>query len=233
VVTARLWLLRHAAVAAPPGLCYGSSDLAAHADATRDAGDAFAASWSASRPRHAAAPATRSQVAQAHGVTLHSSPLRRCIALARDVEERLPALGPVHVDPRLAEMDFGDWEGLAWDAIGRERMDDWLADFADAPAGASGESTRRFMARVGAAWDAWRASRRDAVWVTHAGVMRAAMLLHEGVRCPADAAAWPARPIAFGEWLVFERPADADADAGAGLGELAAPPQAGGGVLGR
>ncbi len=43
------------------------------------------------------------------------------------------------------------------------------------------------MARVGAAWDDWRASGRDAVWVTHAGVMRAALLLSRGVRLPASA----------------------------------------------
>ena len=27
-------------------------------------------------------------------------------------------------------MDFGAWEGQSWDAIGREAMDAWLADFA-------------------------------------------------------------------------------------------------------
>ena len=32
----RLWLVRHAEVAAPPGLCYGASDLPADAAATRE-----------------------------------------------------------------------------------------------------------------------------------------------------------------------------------------------------
>lgn len=138
-------------------------------------------------------------------VRLWCSPLQRCTALAAAVVERLPRLGPVRVDPRLAEMDFGAWEGRPWDAIGRDAFDAWTADFADARAGGHGESTRMFMARVGAAWDAWRASERDAVWVTHAGVMRAVMLLDAGVRCPEAASQWPSRSIGHGDWLVFER----------------------------
>jgi alpha-ribazole phosphatase len=134
-------------------------------------------------------------------IRLWCSPLRRCTALAAAVVERLPRLGPVRVDARLVELDFGDWEGQPWDAIGRDAFDAWTADFADARAGGQGESTRMFMARVGAAWDAWRASGRDAVWVTHAGVMRAVMLLDAGVRCPEAASQWPANPILYGGWF--------------------------------
>jgi hypothetical protein len=53
------------------------------------------------------------------------------------------------------------------------------------------------------------------------------LLLQEGVRCPADAAAWPTRPIGFGECMVVEQ------DFGADAGQAAASPQAGAGVLGR
>jgi alpha-ribazole phosphatase len=139
-------------------------------------------------------------------VRLWCSPLRRCTALAAAVVERLPRLGPVRIDARLAEMDFGAWEGRPWDAIGRDALDAWTADFADARAGGHGESTRGFMARVGAAWDDWRASRRDAVWVTHAGVMRAVMLLHREIRCPVEASQWPRQSIAFGEWICVGSP---------------------------
>lgn len=150
-------------------------------------------------------PATATATATADDVRLWCSPLRRCTALAAAVVERLPGLGPVRIDARLAEMDFGAWEGLPWDAIGRDAFDAWTADFADARVGGHGESTRLFMARVGAAWDAWRASGRDAVWVTHAGVMRAVMLLDAGVRCPERASEWPAQPVGHGEWLEFGR----------------------------
>jgi alpha-ribazole phosphatase len=181
----KLWLLRHAPVEAAAGLCYGASDLGCAAGATH----AVAAAISPLLPA---------------GMALCSSPLQRCETLARAIAVRRPDLGRVEIDARLAEMDFGAWEGRPWESIARSEFDGWMADFADAPAGVHGESTRLFMARVGAAWDTWRASRRDALWVTHAGVMRAAFLLQQGVRCPEDAGAWPRHPIAFGEWVTLE-----------------------------
>jgi alpha-ribazole phosphatase len=203
----RLWLLRHGAVDGVQGRCYGVSDLAAQPVATREVADAFARKWLAA-PDHSAnagvAGASTQTDVVANDVRLWCSPLQRCTTLADAVVERMPQLGPVRVDARLAEMDFGDWEGQPWDAIKREAFDAWVNDFADAHAGTHGESTRTFMARVGSAWDAWRRSGRDAVWVTHAGVMRAVMLLHEEIRCPHDASEWPQRAIAFGEWICVE-----------------------------
>ena len=101
-------------------------------------------------------------------------------------------------------MDFGAWEGQPWGHIPRAAFDAWLADFADAPPGEGGETVRALMARVGAAWDDWRASGADALWVTHAGVMRAALLLARGVRLPASAADWPADDLPFGEVLALQ-----------------------------
>ena len=180
-----LWLLRHAPVDAPAGLCYGRTDLSCAAEATR---------------------AVARQIARLlpADIAIHTSPLQRCMTLARAITEQRPALSPATIDPRLAEIDFGAWEGQPWDRIARADFDAWMADFADARAGTHGESTRLFMARVGEAWDAWRASGRDALWVTHAGVMRAVTLLRRGVRCPDAAADWPRQPIAFGEWLTVD-----------------------------
>ena len=180
-----LWLLRHAPVDAPAGLCYGRTDLSCAAEATR---------------------AVATQIARLlpTDIAIHTSPLQRCMTLARAIGDQRPTLSPATIDPRLAEMDFGAWEGLPWDRIARADFDAWMNDFADARAGTHGESTRLFMARVGEAWDAWRASGRDALWVTHAGVMRAVTLLRRGVRCPDNAADWPRQPIAFGEWLTVD-----------------------------
>jgi alpha-ribazole phosphatase len=180
-----LWLLRHAPVEAPAGLCYGRTDLACAAEATQ----AIAAQ---------VAPLLPADIA------IHSSPLQRCATLARAIADQRPARSAAVLDPRLAEMDFGAWEGQPWDRIARTDFDAWMGDFADARAGTQGESTRLFMARVGAAWDAWRATGQDALWVTHAGVMRAVLLLRQGVRCPADAGEWPRQPIGFGECLTVE-----------------------------
>ncbi len=185
----RLWLVRHAVPLLAPGLCYGRTDVPAEPAATRRAAESLAA----------ALPA---------GCRVVRSPLRRCTALAEALYRLRPDL-PSTPDPRLAEMDFGDWEGQAWDALGAERLDAWTADFAHhAPGG--GESVHRFMARVAGAFDELGASgEADVVWIAHAGVARAARLLAAGVRQVAQASDWPKEGLAFGGWAVVEVPGPA------------------------
>ncbi|MEZ2293173.1 histidine phosphatase family protein [Variovorax sp. RCC_210] len=180
-----LWLQRHAPVVAEPGLCYGATNLQAHAQGTRDAAQRIAPLLPA-------------------GLVLLSSPLRRCAELADAIVALRPDLQLRH-DARLAEMDFGAWEGRPWADIPREDFEAWTADFADAPAGAHGESVRDFMGRVAAVHDEWQAGEGDALWVTHAGVLRAVTLLQRGMRCVQTAADWPVGELAFGGWLTFER----------------------------
>lgn len=180
-----LWLQRHAPVVAEPGLCYGATNLQAHAQGTRDAAQRIAPLLPA-------------------GLVLLSSPLRRCAELADAIVALRPDLQVRH-DARLAEMDFGAWEGRPWADIPREDFEAWTANFADAPAGAHGESVRGFMQRVAAAHDEWQAGEGDALWVTHAGVLRAVTLLQRGMRCVQTAADWPVGELAFGGWLTFER----------------------------
>ena len=190
----KLWLLRHAPVEAPAGLCYGATDFTAEPMATQAAAQRIAALLPA-------------------GVTLRSSPLQRCSALAQAVAALRPELGSVEIDPRLGEFNFGGWEGRPWSSIARAEIDAWTADFADftdftveggGPSSGNGDSVRAFMQRVGAAWDDWRGAQRDALWVTHAGVVRAVGLLAQGVRCPGSAAEWPTQEIAPGAWLTVE-----------------------------
>lgn len=174
--------MRHAEVAAAPGLCYGASDLPADAAATRAAARALAARLP-------------------QGLALRVSPLRRCVLLARTLQALRPDLVP-EPDARLREFDFGAWEQRRWADIGRAEFDAWMADFARARPG-GGENVAELMARVAAAWDDWRASGRDAVWVTHAGVIRAARLLAGGRRQVAAAPDWPTEGLEFGAVLTL------------------------------
>ncbi|MFT3780084.1 MAG: histidine phosphatase family protein [Ottowia sp.] len=176
-----LWLVRHAPVLAAPGLCYGASDLSAEPEATR-------------------AAAERLAVALPEGLAVHASPLQRCEQLARVLQALRPDL-TLKTDARLREMDFGGWEGVPWADIPRADFDAWLAGFADARPAGDGETVRELMARVAAAWDAHRARGEPAVWITHAGVMRAVLLLARGVRLPERATDWPAEPLPFGRAL--------------------------------
>jgi alpha-ribazole phosphatase len=103
-----------------------------------------------------------------------TSPSSRCIRLA-DTIARARGLAAV-VDPRLAEMDFGRWEGVPWDAVPRAELDAWAADFHGArPHG--GESVAMLAARVASALSGLgRGGGGGSVAaVTHNGVIRAAL----------------------------------------------------------
>lgn len=179
-----LWLVRHAPVIAEKGLCYGLSDWPAEPDATAEAAEELAQQL----PR---------------GLPITVSPLERCQQLARELQQLRPDLS-IQTDRRIVELDFGAWEGRAWSTIGQGEFDQWLADFAHAAPGGNGESVASLMARVGQIWSDWCASRTDAVWITHAGVMRAAMLLAKGVTLPMVANDWPADDLPFGGVLKLQ-----------------------------
>ncbi len=181
----KLWLVRHAETDAGAGICYGTSDVGVPLEATR----ALAAQLAPSIPV---------------GAALSCSPLRRCVELAQAIEALRPEL-IAQADTRLTEMDFGAWEGREWAAIARAEFDGWIGNFADGRPGGTGESTRRLLQRVGDVFDEWLLSRRDAVWITHAGVIRAVQLLQRGVRSIERADQWPSAPIAFGACILIER----------------------------
>jgi alpha-ribazole phosphatase len=179
-----LWLVRHAVPLVARGTCYGRLDLPADAAATQQAAAALAA----------AVPG---------GARLVASPLQRCARLANALQTLRPDLRRTGDDPRIAEMDFGSWEGQAWNALDPAALAAWTADFArHVPGG--GESVADFLARVGSAWDELlgEASATPTVWVTHAGVIRATTLLAAGRRMVERAADWPSFPIGFGQWRV-------------------------------
>ena len=177
-----LWLVRHARPLIEPGICYGQLDVAADAEATRVGAEALAEVL----PR---------------GITVVCSPLQRCEQLAQ-VLIGLRADLAYKKDARLKEMDFGQWEGQRWAAIDRAALAAWTDHFAHHAAGTRGESVAQFMGRVGHAFDDLPPA--DHVWITHAGVIRAAQLLAKGVRHIARADQWPVDAPAFGQWCTLD-----------------------------
>lgn len=181
-----LVLIRHPAVAVPPGQCYGRSDVP-----LRESAAAGAAAIAAKLARLGIAP-----------YALHSSPLRRCAEVARvlahahanaadtdnggdkaagtnnandKADDRASGAMAPRPDSRLAELDFGDWEGRCWDDVPRAALDAWAADIEHA-APHGGESVAQLAERT----DGWLAEidARPApagtatVVLTHAGVIR-------------------------------------------------------------
>jgi alpha-ribazole phosphatase len=175
----KLWLARHAQPLIAPGVCYGATDVAADAQATRVAAQALA---------QCLPP----------GLTLWSSPLQRCEQLTHCLQGLRPDLA-CNTDARLAEMNFGCWEGQRWDAIPQAAYEDWTADFGNHRFGGQ-ESSNGLFKRVASAWDEIGQPGHDAVWITHAGVIRAATLIAQGVRQIDQASQWPSTAPAFGGW---------------------------------
>jgi alpha-ribazole phosphatase len=179
----KLWLLRHARVELEEGLCYGASDVPASAALTQQAAEAAARFLPP-------------------GLPVWVSGLGRAQQLARALGSLRPDLGAPVIDTRLNEMDFGQWELQRWDAIPRAAFDTWMADFAHHRFGGA-QSTQQLIHRVADALDELRASAPDeAVWVTHAGVIRAALFVTTHGRGPIrDAGQWPKEAPATGGHL--------------------------------
>ena len=93
-----------------------------------------------------------------------------------------------HVDARLSELDFGDWDGRPWDAIGEPQLTAWTASFAEHAAG-GGESVAQLMARCRTFIDERR--HLGGCIVGHAGWINAALRVRDGLPAPSAAAEWP------------------------------------------
>lgn len=179
----KLWLVRHAQPLVEAGVCYGASDIAADAAATQEA-------------------AQRLAVALPLGICVIASTLQRCERLAYVLRGLRPDLAYT-LEPRLQEMDFGQWEGQRWDAIPRAELDGWTTSFDTWRCGGA-ESVDDFMGRVGAVWDETRASNQATVWITHAGVIRATTLFTQGLCHIHRADQWPVAAPAWGQWQQVE-----------------------------
>jgi alpha-ribazole phosphatase len=149
----KLYLIRHPAVAVPSGICYGRSDVPLRASAAQHA-DRLRPSLPLDTP-------------------IISSPLSRCRLLAEELARALNTSAPHApiLDARLAEMDFGDWEGLPFDSLPRDLLDAWARN----PLGFNvpgGESGAQVIARVLAALDEMLAANASLVIVAHGGPLR-------------------------------------------------------------
>ena len=109
-----------------------------------------------------------------------------------------------HIDARLNEMDFGDWDGLPWDSIGANAVGAWCEAFAEhAPGG--GESVSELQSRCGSSLAELHAAASPPCVVGHAGWISAALWLQGGDSRPVGAAEWP-RAISYSSRVLLARP---------------------------
>jgi probable phosphoglycerate mutase len=109
-----------------------------------------------------------------------ASPLKRARETMEGMREALGLPPPAYrLDPRLAEIAFGDWEGLTLAEVAMRDPDAFAARERDkwAFVPPNGESYQQLSVRVGE----WYASlRRDSVVAAHAGTARA-LMVHLGI----------------------------------------------------
>lgn len=148
----RLLLIRHPPVLLAAGICYGSSEVPC-------------ARCAASK-----IDALRSMIESDAGIL--SSPRARCLELAKQLASH-PA--SVRIEPRLQEMDFGEWELRAFETIDRASIDAWAVDpWGFTPPG--GESAASMSARAIEVLDAlsYRPHAQHVI-VAHGGPLRVIM----------------------------------------------------------
>lgn len=132
------------------------------------------------------------------------SPLRRCAGVSAWLRQRGWV---VRREPRLMELDFGQWDGQPWSALGHEAMQAWTDDFMHHVCG-DGESLAGLVGRV-EAWlheSGWGHAQEADPWrrapvLAHAGVLQVLQGLLRGQRTwlPAQ---WQASTPYAGWWPV-------------------------------
>lgn len=179
----RLYLIRHPQPLVAPGVCYGRTDLAVSTEEQAR----IAATLAATLPR---------------GLTMVTSPARRCTGLADALAQALGSEQPTR-DDRLFEMDFGDWEMRPWEQIPRAEIDAWANDLIGYRPG-GGETVLNVATRVQTFFNETR--RRDTIVVCHAGTIRLLNACCSSVpvaEIALNAAREPHR-IAYGECLILD-----------------------------
>lgn len=186
------------APAPPSHWCYGRSDWPACPTHTRTAAER----WQEAHCQRDGFPHHRP-------LRIRCSPLQRCELLTQSFKD-LGLSFVLKIDVRLAEIDFGEWEGRLWQDLPHTELDAWAADFAHHRLGRTGQSVRAWLhtlipALQDSGWASSDLHAADDLWITHAGVIRAAQWWWQA-GCPShvpdtlSADAWPKTAPAYGHW---------------------------------
>lgn len=156
----RLIFVRHTSVAVERGVCYGQSDVAVASTFEIEA------------------ESVRKALEQYSITRAYSSPLSRCTRLASYCGYD----DPIN-DPRLMEMNFGEWEMKRWDDIADPQLQRWYADYLNerATCGESSMDQRKRFERFLANLKTRDTEEGDIVIFTHGGIMIHAMAVLFGM----------------------------------------------------
>ena len=121
----------------------------------------------------------KAQISAINFDKVYSSPALRCVKLADHLFDK-----DYHIDQRLSEMDFGEWEGRKWDDIPQPELNEWMENYqVVSPPG--GESMNQMVLRLNDFVKHIKGQNLSKVaLVTHAGVIR--ILLSQYQNIPTD-----------------------------------------------
>lgn len=110
--------------------------------------------------------------------TCISSPLSRCCLPAKAFCQKNNRA--LVVEPKIMEMNFGDWDGLTYDELwqlSRPNIGDfWQSPFQHTPT--NGERFEQFVRRIDSWWQPFvKSIEQDTLVMTHAGVIKVLMAL--------------------------------------------------------
>ena len=146
-----IYLVRHTPAIAAKGLCYGQTDLEIQ------------------EPYMELFETIKKNI-EAKEFELYSSPLRRCVQLAKFLSNQ----SSFTINPNLMEVNFGDWENKPWNDIPQESTKLWMNDFVNI-APPNGESFKAMHERIKVFIETEllpKSKHNSIVIVTHAGVIR-------------------------------------------------------------
>lgn len=143
-----IYLIRHTTPSIEKGICYGQSDL--------EVANTF----------EEEATIILKSVSFNEDTLVYSSPLKRCTKLATKFSSTFIT------DPRLMELNFGDWELLKWDDLPKKESTIWMNNFVTATT-PNGESYMNLAKRANEAFiEITSTSAKKIIITTHAGVIR-------------------------------------------------------------
>lgn len=162
----KITFVRHTAVDVPPGVCYGQTDVGLRDTFPEEA-----------ETVHNNLEKIKMETGKDFDA-IYRSPLSRCrrLADACGYKDAVP-------DPRILEMNFGEWEMKKFDDIRDPHLQEWYDDWQHVRA-TGGESIMDQHDRVRDFIEAMKSSGHNDILVfTHAGVIMNAMLM-SGVATP-------------------------------------------------
>ncbi|WP_086644484.1 histidine phosphatase family protein [Acetobacter sp. DsW_063] len=152
-------LARHPHVNIRPGICYGRTDVE-----LLPGWESFADGLST--VMHATSC-----------LNVYSSPATRCSTVARRITSNHKH--PPHIDVRLSEYDFGDWEARSWDDVEHAALELWNRDSVtfSPPNGETGVS---LLQRVNDFWNDVSSATDPICVISHGGPLRVLTALAVG-----------------------------------------------------